>query len=65
MTQVRRAFYALAFPLIACLLIFTPSLQAQQTLGSINGTVVDTTGAAIPGAHWTILDPAGDIKPQE
>ncbi len=58
MMQVRRAAYALAMPLIACLLMLPPSLQAQQTLGSINGTVVDSTGAAIPGASVTVVDNA-------
>ncbi len=58
MTQVRRALYALALPIIACLLFLAPSLQAQQTLGSINGTVVDTTGAAIPGAKVTVVSSA-------
>lgn len=56
MMQLRRAVYALAMPLIACLLMLAPSLQAQQTLGSINGTVVDSTGAAIPGAAITIVN---------
>ncbi len=31
--------------------------QAQQTLGSMNGTVTDTSGAAIPGATVTVSDP--------
>ena len=35
--------------LMAVLLCTIPSL-AQQTLGSINGTVVDPSGAAVPGA---------------
>ena len=56
MTQVRRTFYVLALPVIACLLMLVPSLQAQQTLGSINGTVVDTTGAAIPGASIKVVN---------
>lgn len=58
MTHVRRALYALAFPLITCLLLFVPTLQAQQTLGSINGTVVDSTGAAIPAASVTVVNNA-------
>jgi hypothetical protein len=61
MTQVRRALYILAFPLIACLFIIIPSLQAQQTLGSINGTVVDSTGAAIPGATVTVVNNGTDL----
>ena len=38
----------------ACLL----PLSAQQTLGSINGTVLDPTGAAIPGATVTATSSA-------
>ena len=56
MTQVRRAFFALAITVIACFTVLSPSLYAQQTLGSINGTVVDPTGAAIPGATVTVVN---------
>lgn len=31
--------------------------DAQQTLGTINGTVYDTTGAAVPNATVTVADP--------
>jgi hypothetical protein len=34
---------------------------AQQTLGSLNGTVVDTSGAAIPGATVTATDAAINV----
>jgi hypothetical protein len=40
---------------VACL-VAVPS-DAQQTLGSVNGTVLDASGAAIPGATVTITDP--------
>src|ERR1700728_3241830 len=35
-------------------------VQAQQTLGSINGTVLDPSGAAIPGVKITVT--AGEIR---
>ncbi|HKF47070.1 MAG TPA: carboxypeptidase regulatory-like domain-containing protein [Terracidiphilus sp.] len=34
--------------------VFLPQLAAQQTLGSINGTVLDPSGAAVPGATVTV-----------
>src|SRR5579872_664719 len=35
---------------------------AQQTLGSINGTVVDPSGAAVPNATVTATDPSIGVK---
>src|SRR5207302_2253922 len=29
----------------------SPSARAQQTLGSLNGTVTDSSGAVVQGAH--------------
>ncbi len=37
-------------------LISASSGRAQQTLGSINGTVFDSSGAAVPGAQVTVTD---------
>lgn len=43
---------------LAAAFLFLLPISAQQTLGSINGTVLDTTGAAIPGATVTVADSA-------
>jgi hypothetical protein len=44
--------------LVLCgLLVFAVSAKAQQTLGSLNGTVIDPSGAAIAGATVTATDP--------
>ncbi len=56
MKLVRWAFRALSLSLILCAAMLAPSLHAQQTLGSINGTVTDATGAAIPGAKITVVN---------
>jgi len=41
--------------LMVALLVLSPAM-AQQTLGSINGTVLDGTGAAVPGSTVTVTD---------
>jgi len=43
-------------------LICMVSASAQQTLGSINGTVVDATGAAVSGATITVTNAGIDLS---
>ena len=56
--MVRRFANTLNFLFLAILglNVATCSVNAQQTLGSINGTVVDTQGAAIPDSSITVTD---------
>lgn len=44
--------------LLVALAVFSGSASAQDTLGSISGTVTDKTGASIPGAKVVII---GDV----
>ena len=44
---------------LLALFVVSPQTFAQQTLGSINGTVLDPSGAAVPGAKITVT--AADI----
>ena len=46
---------------VLAVLLFTVSGLAQQTLGSLNGTVTDPTGAAVPGATVTANDAAINV----
>ena len=46
------------FAVVAC---SNAPAVAQQTLGSINGTVVDAAGAAVPGATVTVTDAQIDV----
>ena len=53
MTIINSSRLALAALVLAC----APTIaHAQQTLGSINGTVLDPTGAAVPGSKVTVSD---------
>ena len=42
-------------------LLCTLSVPAQQTLGSVNGTVLDPSGAAVSGATVTVTNTATDV----
>lgn len=48
---------------VVCLLLFcTPRVEAQQTEGTISGTVSDPTGAMIPRAQVTITNERTGLK---
>ena len=53
---------AAAVYLCVCLLLSVTAVRAQQTLGSINGTVTDTSGAAIQGATVTVVSEQTALK---
>src|ERR1039458_8293854 len=49
-------FLKLAAPVFLLFIGFSISLHAQTSLGQIDGTVTDATGAIIPGAAITITN---------
>jgi hypothetical protein len=52
---------ALLLPLTLSLALFSPGLDAQQ-LGILRGTVMDESGALVPGAKITVSNSAGPVK---
>lgn len=48
-------FLSAALALLLAFALVAPA-RAQQTLGSLNGTVLDTSGAAIPNAKVTVVN---------
>jgi hypothetical protein len=55
MTVPRRFRVVPSLLLLLCVsLLAVPASRAQQTLGAINGTVTDPSGAAVPDAHVTV-----------
>ena len=55
MKNILRFSAVCAVCLLVLLFLTMPAARAQQTLGSLNGTVTDSTGAAIPGATVTAV----------
>lgn len=49
------------FSIIATLFLFSTAALAQTSMGRILGTVTDTTGAVIPGAHVSITNTATGV----
>src|SRR5580693_6316531 len=50
-------------PLFALLLLLTSSLALHaQQLGILHGTVMDESGALVPGAKVTVSNAAGPVK---
>jgi hypothetical protein len=50
---MRRVLFLVLF-VLGCLVL--PAARAQQTLGTVSGTITDATGAAIPGANITLVN---------
>ncbi len=61
-TTFRRRFTRVGLFLFTVLALSTLPALAQQTLGSLNGTVVDPSGASVSGATVTISAPEINIS---
>jgi hypothetical protein len=57
-----RRVCALAFALLAAIVMCAPAARAQVLYGSIIGNVADSTGAAVPGATVTIEQTETGLK---
>ena len=56
MMRIQR--FALVVLSLASVFIFVSTSSAQQTLGTLNGTVTDPSGASVPGATVTATNPS-------
>lgn len=54
--SIFRAGFILPLAVLAFAVVFFSGTKLQAQTGSINGTVVDPSGAVIPGAHVQIID---------
>ena len=62
MTTIYRKRFAIGcFMALVALLACTLTAFAQQTLGSINGTILDPSGAAVPDATVTVINSQIDL----
>lgn len=57
-----RKFFALALQVGVIVLVFAGGAHAQTTSGLITGTITDSTGAVIPGAHVQLANQATGIQ---
>jgi hypothetical protein len=57
MTGFSRRLMTAVSTTISVFVLLAGVANAQQTLGSLNGTVVDSSGAAVPDANITVNDP--------
>ena len=55
MKKLLRSYPVAAFCLLLSTLLTTQLVRAQQTLGSMNGTATDISGAAMSGATVTVV----------
>lgn len=62
MKNLIRSSALAALCLLASSLFVAPFARAQQTLGSINGTVTDISGAALPDASVTVVSEQTGLK---
>lgn len=54
-------YFSAAVALLFAVTVVAP-MRAQQTLGSLNGTVLDSSGAEIPGATVTVVNTQTNLK---
>ena len=63
--MLSRRFCVVALSLSVLFFVLNLSLNAQSTYGSLSGTVVDSTGAAVAGAKVTLSNSSTGEKRTE